>query len=86
MSDEVSLTERAEDACGQEGGGDVCGGLLDVRPEHVHDPGERKHTLRSDTELEGRNTRSGQRHSAGERKHTLRSDTELGGVCVCFYI
>lgn len=41
MSFEVGLSERAQNACGQEGRGDVCRRLLHVGAEHVHDSGGR---------------------------------------------
>lgn len=40
MSLKVSLPQSAEDARGQERGGDVRGRLLDRGPKHVHDSGK----------------------------------------------
>lgn len=45
MSFEVSLSERAENACGQEGWGDVCRRLLHVGAEYVHNSGRRTHMV-----------------------------------------
>lgn len=41
VSYKVSLSERAQNACGQEGWGNVCWRLFHVGPEHIHNSGKK---------------------------------------------
>lgn len=42
VSYKVSLSERAQNACGQEGRGNVCWWLFDVGPKYIHNSGKRR--------------------------------------------
>lgn len=47
VSYKVSLSECAQNACGQEGWGNVCRRLLHMGPKHIHNSGNMNEELLS---------------------------------------